>query len=195
MYAENFKLMADAMKGVDPSIAIGLVTQVDWPGQPWTATVLAHPGTLERADFLVMHNYFWYLTYPGQISATDLLALSGQVGEWKAWLDDLVLANTSRDPDSIPYYFGEYNATIPNNPLQISLASGLFISKVLGELATTGWAAASLWDVLNGWDPNSGLGAGDLGFLSAGQPGVPDLTPRPSYYPFYFYTRTNMHAS
>lgn len=188
-YAENFKVIADAMKAVDPSIAIGLVTRVDYPGDAWTATVLAHPGTLERADFLIVHNYFRFYTDPSQISATDLLAQSSQIGERKAWLDELVAANTSRGPDSIPYYLGEYNATIPSNPLQLSLVNGLFISKVLGELAATGWAAASLWDVLNGYDPGSGLGHGDHGFLSVGQPGLPDFTPRPSYYPFYFYTR------
>jgi hypothetical protein len=192
-YAANFSIIADAMKAVDPNIFIGLVTQVDSPGQPWTATVLSHPGTLDRADYLVVHNYFAYFTDPAQISATGLLAQSAQMAERKQWLDDLVAANTSRAPGSVPYYFGEYNATIPNNPLEISLASGLFISKVLGEIATTGWAGASFWDVLNSYaanpPPAPDFGPGDLGFLSVGQPGLPDFTPRPSYYPFYFYTR------
>jgi hypothetical protein len=189
VYAENFKTIADAMKAVDPTISIGLVAQVDWPGQPWTAAVLSHPGTLDRADFLVVHDYFEYIVDPSQLSASTLLAQSSQIGQRKAWLDDLVAANTSRAPGSIPYYLGEYNGAIPDNPMQISLVNGLFISKVLGELASTGWAAASIWDVLNGYDTSSGFGAGDLGFLTVGQPGVPDFTPRPSYYPFYFYTR------
>jgi hypothetical protein len=137
-YAENFKVIADAMKAVDPSIFIGLVTQVDAPGQPWTATVLSHPGTLERADYLIVHNYFEYFVDPSQISATVLLAQAAQVGERKAWLDDLVAANSSKAPGALPYYLGEYNGTIPDNPLQISLVNGLFISKVLGELASTG---------------------------------------------------------
>jgi hypothetical protein len=188
-YAENFKTIADAMKAVDPTISIGLVAQVDAPGQPWTATVLSHPGTIDRADFLIVHDYFEYIVDPSQLSATALLAQASQVGERKAWLDDLVAANTTKPPGAIPYYLGEYNGTIPDNPMQVSLVNGLFISKVLGELATTGWAAASIWDVLNGYDTSSGLGAGDLGFLTASQPGVPDFTPRPSYYPFYFYTR------
>jgi hypothetical protein len=79
---------------------------------------------------------------------------------------------------------------LPTNPLQISLVSGLFMSKVLGELARSGWAAASLWDVVNGYDDTStDLGGGDHGFLATGQPSVVDLTPRPSYYAFYFFTR------
>ena len=188
-YAENFKTIADAMKAVDSSISIGLVAEVDTPGQPWTAAVLSHPGTLDRADFLIVHDYFEYIVAPGQLSDSLLLAQSSQIGERKAWLDDLVAVNTARAPGSIPYYLGEYNGTIPSNPMQISLVNGLFVSKVLGELATTGWAASSIWDVLNNYDTSGAFGAGDSGFLSVNQPGVPDFTPRPSYYPFYFYTR------
>jgi hypothetical protein len=43
--------------------------------------------------------------------------------------------------------------------------------------------------VQNEYDPGEGLGAGDHGFLAHNQPGVPELTPRPSYFPFYFFTR------
>ncbi|HKO91879.1 MAG TPA: hypothetical protein VJU61_12035 [Polyangiaceae bacterium] len=161
-----------------------MAKRTNWSGRAGGAVKLALSGAA-----LGVHNYFQFFADPSQVSPTELLAQSAQIGERKAWLDELVEANTSRDPETLPYYLGEYNATIPSNPMQISLVNGLFISKVLGELASTGWAAASLWDILNGYDPNSGLGPGDHGILSVGQPGVPDLTPRPSYYPFYFYTR------
>ena len=107
----------------------------------------------------------------------------------KTTLDGLVSANTTRTPADLPYYLGEYNVPGPTNSLQISLASGLFIAEVLGQLAGSGWAAASLWDVLNGYNSPGTYGAGDQGFLSSGQTGVPDLTPRPTYYDFYFFSR------
>jgi hypothetical protein len=61
-------------------------------------------------------------------------------------------AQRAADGSPDPYYLGEYNVPGPTNSLQISLASGLFIAKVLGTIAESGWAAASLWDVLNGYD-------------------------------------------
>ena len=55
-YAKNFNTIADAMKAVDPTIAIGLV--VDPTNATWTRTVLSNPGTTDRADFLIAHTYF-----------------------------------------------------------------------------------------------------------------------------------------
>jgi len=123
------------------------------------------------------------------VTAAGLLGQAGQVATLRASLDELVTANTTRSPADLPYYLGEYNVPGPANSLQISLASGLFIAKVLGQIAGSGWAAASLWDVQNGYDSPGTYGAGDHGFLSSGQPGVPDLTPRPTYYDFYFFSR------
>jgi hypothetical protein len=188
-YAKNFNVIADAMKAVDPTIAIGLVVHVDKKDQPWTKTVLSHPGTADRADFLIVHDYFAFPRTAADLAATNWMAKATQVGERKAWLDALVAANTRRAPGSLPYYLGEYNIGIGNLPPQLSLTSGLFISKVLGELTRTGWAAASLWDITHGYAASPLGGHGSHGFLSADQPGVPDLTPRPSYYAFYFFTR------
>ncbi len=186
-YARNFNAIADAMKAVDPTIAIGLV--VDPTNATWTRTVLSNPGTAARADFLIAHTYFAQFSSAAAVTAASLLPQASQVAALKTTLDGLVTANTTRTPDNLPYYLGEYNVPGPTNALQISLASGLFIAKVLGEIAGSGWAAASLWDVLNGYDAPGTYGAGDQGFLSSGQPGVPDLTPRPTYYDFYFFSR------
>ena len=176
MYANNFNAIADAMKAVDPTISIGLVVDPTSANENWTKTVLSNPGTAARADFLIVHTYFGYYTDASQISAPGLLAAASQVDTLKSTLDQWVTANTTRTPDDLPYYMSEYNVTGPTNPLQISLASSLFIAKVMGHLASTGWAAASLWDILNSYDTTSSFGAGDLGFISMGQPSVPDLT-------------------
>lgn len=189
-YAANFNVIADAMRKVDPSLFIGLVTLVDNPFEPWTAAVFQHPGTLDRASFLVVHDYFRWISSTADLSPGSALGDTDQVAQHKAWLDSMVRNYGNRDPATLPAYLGEYNINLPTNPLQVSLVSSLFMSKVLGELATNGWAAGSLWDVANGWDDTStSFGGGDHGFLSTSQPGVPDLTPRPSYYAYYFYTR------
>lgn len=188
-YAAGFNTIADAMKAVDPTIAVGLVVDPTPAYTSWTRTVLSHPGTAERADFLIVHTYFANFTSASEVTAPRLLAQATHVRDLKTALDALVAANTTRSAAELPYYLSEYNVPGPANPLQISLASGLFIAKVLGELAGSGWAAASLWDVVNGYDAAGTYGPGDHGFLSLKDPNLPDLTPRPTYYPFYFFTR------
>lgn len=188
-YAANFNVIVDRMKAVDATIQVGLNAQLDKRMQPWTANVLSHPGTADRADFLSVHHYFGWLPNAAAIDYEGTLTKSVEVAQKRTWLDELVAQNTQRTPDDLPYFFGEYNLPIPTNPMHVALVSGLFIAKIIGEIATTGWAAAAYWDVLNGWETTPGVGTGDLGFLSRGQADVPNLTPRPSYYPFFFYTR------
>jgi hypothetical protein len=188
-YAANFSTIADAMKAVDPTIAIGLVVDPTPTYENWTKTVLSNPGTADRADFLIVHTYFAAFASASAVTAPALLAQATHVRDLKTSLDGLVAGSTTRSPAELPTYLSEYNVPGPVNSLQISLASGLFIAKVLGELAGSGWAAASLWDVLNGYDDSGTYGPGDHGFLSLRQPNVPDLTPRPTYYAFYFFAR------
>lgn len=188
-YAANFNTIADAMKAVDPTISVGLVVDPTPTYASWTKTVLSYPGTAARADFLIVHTYFNSFSSAASLTAPTLFAQSPHVADLKAALDALVTANTTRSPSDLPYYMSEYNVPGPVNSLQIALASGLFIADVMGELAGSGWAAASLWDVVNGYDTSGAYGPGDLGFLSLNQPSVPDLTPRPTYYDFYFFNR------
>jgi len=184
-YGAHFVAFVDAMKTVDPSISVGVVGAVGQAGyDEWTTDVLATSGVAERADFIDVHDYFRHVqTNP--IAVEDVLDLAIQISEDKAALDSIVGSQTSRLGE-IKYYLGEFHCTNPNNPHTVSLVSGLFVAKVLGELIANEFAAASLWDVANGWDDGR---QGDHGFLAKNSPNVPNFTPRPSYYPFFFYTR------
>jgi len=184
-YGAHFVAFVDAMKAVDPSISVGVVGAVGQAGyDEWTKDVLATSGVAERADFIDVHDYFRHVqTNP--IATEEVLDLAIQISENKAALDSIVGAQTSRLGE-IKYYLGEFHCTNPNNPHTVSLVSGLFVAKVLGELIANEFAAASLWDVANGWDDGR---QGDHGFLAKNSPNVPNFTPRPSYYPFFFYTR------
>jgi hypothetical protein len=184
-YGAHFVAFVDAMKAVDPSISVGVVGAVGQAGyDDWTTDVLATSGVAERADFIDVHDYFRHVqTNP--IAVEDVLDLAIQISEDKAALDSIVGSQTSRLGE-IKYYLGEFHCTNPNNPHTVSLVSGLFVAKVLGELIANEFAAASLWDVANGWDDGR---QGDHGFLAKNSPNVPDFTPRPAYYPFFFFTR------
>jgi hypothetical protein len=188
VYAANFVAIARAMKAVDPEIAVGLVTPADAQYEDWTRTVLAHPGVLGLTDFLVVHNYFGWISDASQLEPASMLARTSEVKQYKERLERLV-TEAGISVDALPFYFGEYNLPLPTHSYQIAHLSGVFIADVLGQLVLTGWAGASLWDIQNGYDPGVGLGAGDHGFLTMGHPDVDNLTPRPSYFPFYFFTR------
>ncbi|MFT7622130.1 MAG: parallel beta-helix repeat protein [Myxococcota bacterium] len=187
LYAQRFNAFADAMKDVDPTIKIGIVGHVD-PGETngaaatWMAAVLTHPGTAERIDFIDIHEYFHHVPSNGPLTGPQLLALADQVEADIVALDDLVAANTP--VSSLPVLLGEYNMTNPQNPHNVQLASALFTGRVLGEVIRTGYAAAAQWDVANSWKDG-----GDHGFMSRNHPTLPDYTPWPSYYAFWFWGR------
>jgi alpha-N-arabinofuranosidase len=66
--AKNFNVVADAMKAVDPTIAVGLVVDPSPANSNWTKTVLAYPGTAQRADFLIVHTYFGWFSAAASVS-------------------------------------------------------------------------------------------------------------------------------
>ncbi len=187
-YAKNFVAMAAAMKAVDPTIYIGLIAPADAANERWTSTVLSYPGIDTWADFLSVHDYFEYVTRLDQLTPQYTFSLTNQVRDYKERLEQLLIS-AGFSVDRFPFYLGEYNLGVPTHSYQIAHISSLFIADVLGQLLHWGWAGASLWDVQNEYDAGSGFGAGDHGFLAFADPSVPDLTPRPSYFPFYFFTR------
>ena len=198
-YAQNAIAFAAAMRAVDPSIHIGVAAspvddeRIDSSVDPrktyrdWTVEVLSTPGLADAIDFLDVHNYFKWVSSPSSITADKVLDLTSQVAEYRADFDRLLSEHTHRGRD-VGLLLGEFNTTHPDNPHTVSLVSGLFIPKVLGELLTHDFDAACLWNIANGWDEDA---EGDHGFLSRNNdnPGVADHTPHPSYYAYHFYGR------
>lgn len=177
-YGTIFTQMAAAMKAVDSTISIGAVGEGD-NGDGWMGSML--PVVQDAADFISIHNYFVWLGGTAQSTPAALFANVSQIGQTKANVDALITQYTHRKPDDIPYAMTEFNVENPPKHDTVELTNGLFVAMALGEFAKTGWAAANLWDVLNGWD-SSGLG--DHAMLSVGQPGVADGTQRASLYAY-----------
>ena len=182
VYGANAVTISEAMRAVDSSIYIGVVGYVgEDDASAWTAQVLQTSGLGALVDFIDIHDYFQYVqTNP--ISAQDLLGLDVQIEEDITELRSLVNTHTGRN--DVAVYLGEFGCTNPNNPHTASAVSGLFVTEVFGEVIRTGYAAASQWDVVNGWDAGRG---GDHGFLAKNSPTVENLTPRPSYYASFFF--------
>ena len=186
IYGQHFVAFYDAMKAVDPSIYIGLVVNVDDGGAiNWSRDALTASGVADRVDFLIHHDYFLWVGYnPGQDKTPEqILASANQIIDNKNNLDSLVRNYTTRT--DITYTLSEYNTCLPANHHTVELTGGLFIAKALGLMAENGFHSALLWDVQNGWTAEGG----DHAFTSKSHPGVPNYTPYPHYYPFYFYTR------
>lgn len=181
-YGTIFNQMAAAMKAVDPTIAIGAVGEGD-NSDGWMGSML--PVVQDTADFISIHNYFVWLGGTAQSTPAALFANVSQIGQNKANVDALMTQYTHRKPGDIPYAMTEFNIENPPKHDTVELTDGLFVAMALGEFAKTGWAAANLWDVLNGWD-SSGLG--DHAMLSVSQPGVADGTQRASLYAYVLWS-------
>ncbi len=183
-YAANYNVIADAMREADPTIYIGIVGGIN-AYEEWFVDVISYPGTAERVDYIDIHNYFFFASQ-NPIDEPDVVDLVEQIGQSRAFITQAIAENTDRDPAEIPLYMGEYNATNRHNPHNVSLVSGLFVAEAIGEMMVHDYAAASIWDIINGWHPDAG---GTHGFLTQRHTGIPDLQPYPTYYPFFFYTR------
>ncbi len=187
-YAANFNVIYDAMKAVDPDIYIGIVGGFETHAS-WFVQVLQAPGAADRMDFIDVHNYYHYasagsLPLVNEISAEGILDLVDIIGQNRAELDSMIAAHTTHAPGAIPYYYGEFNGTNGVNYHHVQLVNALFYAEALGEMIINQFVGVAKWDIYNGWAANT---EGDMGMLARNHPTVPDHTPYPSYYPYYFY--------
>ena len=187
VYGAQFNTFYDAMKGVDPTIYVGINGYVGDPQKvAWTEEVFSNPGTAERVDFIDVHEYFHWLgnNLENDISETEMFDLVDQLKASKDDLDFIVANYTQRPLGDIKYYLGEFNVTNPVSYHSNQLVTGLVITELLGELILNDYHAASYWLAFHSWS-----GVGDTGFMARNNPAVPDYTPYSTYYPFYFFTR------
>ena len=188
VYGVQYNAFHDAMKSVDPSIHLGICGHVgDAEARVWTGQVLSTPGTGERIDFIDVHDYFHWIgnSLENDLSFQQCLELVDQVGEDRQQLDQLVALHTQRAPGEVRYYMGEFNITNPTSYHTNELGNALVVTEVLGELVRNGFHGASYWLALHSWNS----AGGDMAYLARNHPTVPDHTPYPNYYPFWFFTR------
>lgn len=191
-YGKDFRVIADAMKKVDPGIYIGAVGfekdgTGEWDGHHrWTATLV--PQLQGKADYLILHQYFMWPfsgdTYTNP-SNDVLLGNLTHLDDDKASFQKMVDANAPSE-SGLPVALTEYNLVNASPEPTIELINGLFTAEVLGEAIKAGYVASDYWDWKNGLDKKLN---GDMAMLAVGDSSVPDATPRPSYYAFALYNR------
>ena len=194
-YGRDFRAYADALKSVDPSVYVGAVAinednGEEWTGYKWWMRDML-PEAADKADYLIWHNYFaWPFESDGKtpkkISNAEIFKNSAQIGEGVDKINAMV-AKYSKRQAPLPIALTEYNILNGNMPQTLQLINALFTAEVVGEAIKHGIVAANYWDWKNGYDPANG--GGDHAMLSVGEPGVPDSTPRPTYYSFALMSR------
>src|SRR5581483_9887404 len=193
LYAENFKIIADAMRKADPDIYIGAVAVEtdagdDWTGYGWwTQKLLGALGS--AADYLIIHQYFMW-PYDGGHNYSEptnetILGNIPKIADSMRSMERMQDKYTD-PPARVPVALTEYNILNGSVPPTIELINGLFTAEVLGETVKAGYACSNYWDWRNGLDEKE---HGDHAMLSSNDPDIPDATPRPSYYAYAAFAR------
>ena len=194
-YGQVFNTFVDSMKSADPNIFVGAVIHPDDSVYDnWSNLVL--PIVQDKADFLIIHEYFHPSANRNAISEDAIYAEINQVGQNKQQVQDMVAAYTSKPRDHFPIAMTEYNAR--SGVRELSRTNALFISACLGEYAKHGYDAVMLWDMQNGYEnPNDGKDGGDHGIISRNDAGednilgnaddLPDWSAYPALYAYHYF--------
>jgi hypothetical protein len=181
-YGSDFRIFADSMRAADPSIKIGAVLEEsDGNFNNWNQGVL--PEIQDHADYLIIHEYFTWAQDLNDVSIEQVLNGIHKIGNNVANMKTMVEKYTNKSGDHFPIALTEYNmrAGVKNS----AMISNLFVSMVLGEVIKHGYGLVNIWDIANGYNTTSG----DHGILSRNDPYVPDFTPHPSFFAYYYYKR------
>ena len=134
-YGEDFRVFAEKMKAVDPSIKVGAVM---YPKDDnWNDQVMKE--VKNHADFLVVHNYF---TLENEATIQNILAGTSQIDDIKKQMEGCILRNTVFPADHYPVAFTEYNCRGPHTT---TFVNALFTAEVLGRIVENKYGLATRW--------------------------------------------------
>lgn len=174
MYGEMFRVFADSMKSVDPSIELGAVIYpLDEEYNAWTSQVL--PQVQNDADFLIVHDYFAWSPNENNISFLEMMESVSEVSENAAAVRAMVSQYTSKEPDHFALAFTEYNSNTGHR--EVAMANALFIARVLLAQIEEGFDLSMIWNLQSGVSADGG----SHGLLAKNSPHQPDGAPRPTY--------------
>lgn len=194
-YGRDFREYVKAMKAIDKDIYVGAVAVNEDNGEEWTGYKWWMKGMLPEAapvaDYLIWHEYFiWPFEGADKkvkvISNEEIFAKSASIGESVKKINAMV-AKYGKRKAPLPIALTEYNILNGNMPQTLQQINALFTAEVVGEAVKHGIVAANIWDWKNGYD--SAYGGGDHAMLSDGEPGLPNATPRPTFYAFALMSR------
>jgi len=193
VYGKDLQVIAAAMRKVDPDIFVGAVavdkdSGDDWNGYHWWMRDLL-PQLQQKVDFLIFHEYFiWPFDSANNYtnpSNQALLSNLHEIPDGKTAIEGMEDKYAPAEK-GLPIALTEFNMINGDPPPTIQLLNGIFVAEVLGEMIKAGYKNANIWDLKNGLDDKL---KGDHGLLGYKDPGIPEGTPRPTYYSYAIYSR------
>ncbi len=178
MYGQIFRVFADSMKAVDPTIQLGAVIYpIDEQYDDWTAQVL--PEVENDADFLIVHDYFEWAPNENNITYNEMMGSIIEVSENAESVATMVDLYTEKPEGYFPVAFTEFNSNTGHR--EVAMANALFISRVLLEQIMEGFEMSMIWNIQG----NVSEDGGSHGLLNQNSPNLPDGAPRPAYYTYW----------
>lgn len=188
-YAAIVNVFSDSMKAADPSIKVGAVAvEIDGEkngGYDWWNQKMM-PNCIQKVDFWIAHQYFVYDNSDwNNITVNEILGSTHLVKESIDNIEASVAKYTSYAGDHLPTAMTEYN--LRGGTKEVAQVSALFIAECLGEFIKNEYGMVMLWDIQNGTKTaNSDGPGGDHGFYAWNDPVLPNGTPRPSFFVYYY---------
>lgn len=150
-----------AIRAVDPTVAVGAVGVADFGSWSDFGNEVLE-ATAGAIDFYVIHDY-------GFEKSPSIEALMER--PQRAWPDiaaKVADGLAAHDAGAVPVAVTEYNLVSfedgDGEARMVTAANAIYIADMIGQLATTGVAAADVWNVVNGRAPNGT----DYGMIDAG---------------------------
>lgn len=202
-YANHALTFIHAMKGIDPSIQIGIVLIAPgiWPygiGPDWNSNVLSLD--CQALDFVDVH---WYPQEPGHESDAALLASPAKIAGMVSTLRKSITAHCGKHASQVKIMLTETNSISFNPGKQtVSQVNALYLAHGYMSWLENGVSNVDWWDIHNGMTTGQNNSAalygdgryGDYGLLSSGgsAAGINEPqqeTPFPTYYGLQMLTK------
>ena len=187
VYGRDFRVFVDSMKAADPSIKIGAVLKEEDAGpEYWDRKAL--PEIQNHADFLIVHNYYYYTGgSPSAVPASDVFTKMQTVANDKVVIDQLVAQFTNKPAGYFPLALTEFNTSAVGSGLnEASYVNAVFTSYALAEMAKNKYGLATKWMMQEPYNTGNG---GSHGMISRDDPNCSNHTPYPGFYPYYLFDK------
>lgn len=178
-YGDIFNVFADSMKAADNSIKIGAVLfPQDGIYNNWSKKVL--PKVEDKADFLIIHDYFRRKPNPNNVTYQEMLSSLDEVEQDINIVNNMVSSYTNKPSGYFPIAMTEFNSKTGER--EISMANAIFVVQAIAEQIKNGFSSSILWSFQNGLDSYGG----DHGMTARNSPVLNDHSPRPVYYVYHY---------
>ena len=203
-YVAFAKQFATLAASIDPTISIGIDAGSPYENNNWVANVLQQSASQGfMPGFISDHNY---VGAPWSESDSNLLLNTvsnpnspdpNNPYDWAVRASDyqqLLTQYLGAAGKNVELLGTEFNSVYSNPGKQTtSLVNGLFLADSLGELMTTPYDGADVWDLRNGWDTSNNDSSnlygwrqgGDYGLLGSSGGSAPSTgtyVPYPTYF-------------